>query len=346
MPTRRVPGGFAPHLTTREAPGRSKQRGRQAPQWSPALAGAEVRTEPRTSASRTRSVVARRSSTPSSQATRTTVTIPSPPIDSTSSRSSTAARRIRPSPRAARSAPSISAATSHPAPVSGSCSGSAARRAVAQPVAGTAAQLRDPVGVTESEQRTGIGRQTAACRQLGASEQLVGTAAHRCDGRSVDREPARAVAGERGEALRDVRAHRGVPPAAPGDVPLREHRGEERGHPAAVGRRFDHHPGESRVEWKLEHPTSEIGRTAVGQRAELDQQGGRDGEGARRRRVEPSERLGGRAPGGEFERKGREVRAGDLGIGPRSPSEVLGFGPQPVGDAGCGAASATSTLVG
>ncbi|HEY5244770.1 MAG TPA: hypothetical protein VIJ60_03805, partial [Acidimicrobiales bacterium] len=48
-------------------------------------------------------------------------------------------------------------------------------RAVAQPIAGTAAQLRDPVGVTESEQWTGISRQTAACRQLGALEQLVGT---------------------------------------------------------------------------------------------------------------------------------------------------------------------------
>ena len=97
---------------------------------------------------------------------------------------------------------------------------------------------------------------------------------------------------------------------------------------------------------KLEHPTPEIGRAAVGERAELGQQGGRHRERARRRRVEPPERLGGRAPGGELERQGSEVRAGDLGIGPRPPSEVLGFGPQPVGDAGCGATGATGALVG
>ena len=100
------------------------------------------------------------------------------------------------------------------------------------------------------------------------------------------------------------------------------------------------------MEWKLEHPTPEIGGATVGERAEFDQQGDRDRERARRRRVEPPERLGRRAPGGEFEREGREVRTGDLWIGPRPPSEVLGFGPQPVGDAGCGATGATGTLVG
>ena len=89
----------------------------------------------------------------------------------------------------------------------------------------------------------------------------------------------------------------------------------------------------------------EIGRAAVGECAELDQERGSDRECAGRRRVEPRERLDVRAPDGEFEREGREVGADDLGVGPSTASEVLGFGPQPIGSAGSGATSATSALI-
>ena len=191
---------------------------------------------------------------------------------------------------------------------------------MAQPVAGASAQLRDPIGVAESEQGAGIGRQTAVRRQSGPSEQFVGTAPHGCDGRAVNGERARAAAAEGGEAFCDVCTHREVPPTASGDISFREHRREERGHPAAGCGCLHQHSGESRVKGKLDHSPSEIGRAAVGESAQVDQQGGRHRERRRRWRVEPPECLGGCPPGGELERQGGEVRPGNLGVGPRPAS--------------------------
>ena len=72
----------------------------------------------------------------------------------------------------------------------------------------------------------------------------------------------------------------------------------------------------------------------------------RAGQRRGRRRVEPAQLLGGRAPRGEIERERHQVRDRDLRRRVRGEAAVRALAPQPIADAGRRAARAARALLG
>ncbi len=86
--------------------------------------------------------------------------------------------------------------------------------------------------------------------------------------------------------------------------------------------------------------------TRVVERVEAAQQVARRRERRRRRRVEPVQRARVRAPDRELERERREIGRRDLGRRVRRERALRALGPDPIADAGSGAARAAGALLG
>ena len=152
----------------------------------------------------------------------------------------------------------------------------------------------------------------------------------------------RAVAAELIETMRQV----DIVAAKPA---LRQDRGDVGGALAlALRRGVHHHAGEPRRQRQSAKLAALVGDAALRvDRAKLDQQRLRFGERAGGRRIEERERRGiGRAPLRQIEQQARQIGGEDFR--PRIGFERRGLRlvPQPIADAGLGAAGAAAALIG